>query len=77
MEAALSEVRRGLDREKRKFWSPRAREELHLFLILGLIILREDQEGDSEQEVLGCTWKVLPPPPSGIGAHRKCFPLQA
>lgn len=42
--------------------------------ILGLAIPREDQEGDSEQEVLGCTWKVLPPPPSGIGTHRKCFP---
>lgn len=34
MGAALSEVRRSLDGEERKFWSPRAREELYLFLYL-------------------------------------------
>lgn len=54
MGAAPSEVRRGLGQEEREFWSPRAREGLHLFLILGPVIPRKDLEGDSEQGVLRC-----------------------
>lgn len=62
MGAALSEVRRGLDQEEGKFQSPRVREGLHLFLILGPIIPRKDLEGESEHEVPRCI--ESPPVPS-------------